>query len=67
MTMAGKWHIIASDDVWSICQFICISIHSKADPLGHETGRTMARSAFDAAIEEYNDREGVYSDSGDDE
>ncbi|KAG1831196.1 hypothetical protein DFJ58DRAFT_608522, partial [Suillus subalutaceus] len=30
--------------------------HSKADPLGHEIGRTMARSAFDAAIEEYNER-----------
>ncbi|KAG2112394.1 uncharacterized protein F5147DRAFT_835511 [Suillus discolor] len=30
-------------------------IHLKADPIGHETGCTIPRSAFDAAIEEYND------------
>lgn len=47
--------------------FFLASIHSKADPLGHNTGRTMAHSAFDAAIEEYNDCEGVFSDSGDNE
>ncbi|KAG1730813.1 uncharacterized protein EDB91DRAFT_1085285 [Suillus paluster] len=42
-------------------------VHSKADPLGHDTGCTMARSTFDAAIKEYNDHGGVFSDSGDDE
>ncbi|KAJ8587604.1 hypothetical protein M405DRAFT_741583 [Rhizopogon salebrosus TDB-379] len=42
-------------------------IHSKADLQGQENGRTMARSAFDAAIEEYNDRGGFLSDAEDDE
>ncbi|KAG2337402.1 hypothetical protein BDR05DRAFT_952628 [Suillus weaverae] len=42
-------------------------IYSKADPLGHEIGRTMARSAFEAVIEEYNECRGVSSDDEDDE
>ncbi|KAG1742961.1 hypothetical protein EDD22DRAFT_851560 [Suillus occidentalis] len=42
-------------------------IYSKADPLGHKIGRTMACSAFEAAIEEYNEGRGVSSDDEGDE
>ena len=45
----------------------CVSVHAKAEPLGQQNGRTIARTSFDEAIREFNERGGVSSESeGDD-
>lgn len=38
------------------------SVHAKADPINDNVGRAMSPSAFDAAIEEFNNGEAEDSD-----
>jgi hypothetical protein len=42
-------------------------IHTKADPIGQDTGRSLNANAWAAAIQEYNDHNGQVDDESDSE
>jgi hypothetical protein len=63
MTMGAKFYYY----LLSFVLMFRTSIFAKADPLGNQAARDIPSSAFDAAIREFQNRNGNFSESEEEE
>jgi hypothetical protein len=63
MTTGGKFYYY----LLSLILTFRTSIFAKADPLGNQAARDISTSAFDAAIREFQNRHGNFSESEEEE
>ena len=63
MTMGGKFHHY----LLSLILMFRTSVFAKADPLGNQAARDITTSVFDAAIREFQNCNGKFSESEEEE